>query len=55
MEIRNKVTVTRGKGRGGNREEKGNGHSGTCIKDTWTKPNGVRLMVGGWDGWSKGP
>ena len=25
--------------------------SGTCIKDTWTKPKGVRSRVGDGDGW----
>ena len=24
---------------------------GTCIKDTWTKPKGVVLRVGGGEGW----
>ena len=27
------------------------GHKGTCIKDTWTKPKGLGLRVGGGDGW----
>ena len=31
--------------------EKGEGHQGTCIKDTWTKPKGVGSSVGGGDGW----
>ena len=30
--------------------EKGKGHQGTCVKDTWTKPKGVGLRVGGGDG-----
>ena len=36
-EIKNKETVTRGEGRGGNGMKKGKDHQGTCIKDTWTK------------------
>ena len=31
--------------------EKGEGFSGTCIKDSWTKPMGLRSRVGGGDGW----
>ena len=31
---------------------KGEGLSGTCKKDTWTKPKGVGLRVGGGDGGS---
>ena len=27
---------------------------GTCIKDTWTKPQGVGSRVGGGDGWVGG-
>ena len=34
--------------------EKGEGFSGTSIKDTWTKPKGVGSGVGGKDGWSGG-
>ena len=30
-------------------KEKGEGFSGTCIKDTWTKPRGVGLRVRGGD------
>ena len=30
------------------------GHQGTYIKDTWTKPKGVGLRVGGGDGWGRG-
>ena len=30
------------------------GHEGTCIKDTWTKPKGVGLRMGGGDGWGGG-
>ena len=35
MEIKNKLTVT--KGEGNNRGKKGKGHQGTCVKDPWTK------------------
>ena len=33
--------------------EKGEGFSGRCIKDTWTKPKGGRIKGGkwGWLGW----
>ena len=31
---------------------KGEGFSGTCIKDTWTKPKGVGSRVG-WLGWGE--
>ena len=34
--------------------EKGKGHQGTCIKDTWTKPNEGRIEDGRWDGWGRG-
>ena len=37
-----------------NGEEKGKGHQGTCIKDTWTKPKGIGLRVGGRDEWAGG-
>ena len=30
---------------------KGEGFSGTSIKDTWTKPKGVGSRVGNVDGW----
>ena len=33
---------------------KGEGFSGTYIKDTWTKPMGVGSRVGGGDGWDGG-
>ena len=29
---------------------KGEGFSGTCIKDTWTKPKGTGSKVGSGDG-----
>ena len=37
-------------GGGGKRE----GFSGTCIKDTWTKPKGVGSRVESGDGWGGG-
>ena len=49
----NKLTVTRGELGGDNRVE-GEGLSGTCIKDTWTKPKGVGSRVGSEDGWGSG-
>ena len=51
-EIKNKLTVTRGEV-GGNNGGKGEGFSGTTIKDTWTKPNrgGIRGGRWGWLGW----
>ena len=35
--------------------KKGGGFSGTCIKDTWTKPKRGRIKGGkwGWLGWGK--
>ena len=35
-------------------EERGKSCGGACIKDTWTKPKGVGLRVGGGDGWGGG-
>ena len=31
------------------------GHQATCMKDTWTKPEGVGSRVGGGDGWDERP
>ena len=45
IEIKNKLTVTRGEGEGDKRGKRGKGHQGTCIKDTW--------RVGGGDGLGK--
>ena len=50
MEIKNKLTATRGEGEGDNREKKGKCHQGTCIKDPCTKTNGGGLNMGG-GGW----
>ena len=48
------MTVTRGDVGGGNGWKKGEGFSGTTIKDTWTKPRQVELGEGGGDGWGGG-
>ena len=50
MEIKSKLTVTRGEGedKGG---KKGKGRQGTCIKDPWTKPKGGRIEGGRWGEW----
>ena len=48
MEIKNKLTVTRGERERGNRGKKGKSCQGTCIKDPWTKPTWEGgLNVGG--------
>ena len=49
-EIRNKLTVTRAEVGGDNEGEKGGRFSGTCIKDTWTKPKQDRIKEGSGDG-----
>ena len=50
MEIKNKLTVTAGRGERVNRRKKGKGSQRTCIKDTWTKPRagGIRGRMWGW-------
>ena len=53
MEIKNKLTVPRGEREGNNRGKKEKGCQVTCIKDPWTKPNGVGLTVGCEAGWSR--
>ena len=40
MEIKNKLTVTRGEEKGGQPGKKGKGHQGTCIRNPWTKAMG---------------
>ena len=50
IEIKNKLTVTRGWRERDNGGNKGKGHQGTCIKDTWTKPKGGQIQDGRW-GW----
>ena len=50
IEIKNKLTVTRGAGEGDNGGKKGKDCQGTCIKDPWTKPKGGRIEGGRW-GW----
>ena len=51
MEIRNKLTVTRGErgeGRGMTGKEEEGSSQGTCIKDPWTRTmRGGGLTVGG--------
>ena len=49
MEIKNKLTVTRRERDNG--RKKGKGHQGAFIKDTWTKPKGIGLRMGGGNGW----
>ena len=39
----------RGEVGGDNREERGKGCQGTCIKDTWTKPKWGRIEGGRWE------
>ena len=51
IEIKNKRTVTREEGERDTGGKQGKGHQGTCIKDTWTKPQGEGLRVGGRGGW----
>ena len=51
IEIKNKMTVTRGKAEGENGGTKGDGHQGTYIKGTWTSQRGVGSRMGGVDGW----
>ena len=42
-------------GGGHNGENRGKGHQGTCIKDTWTKPKEGTIEGGkwGWVGWGE--
>ena len=55
IEIKNKLTVTRGEVGGDNAGGggQGEGFSGTTIKDTWTKPKvgGISQGRRGWLGW----
>ena len=47
MEIKNKQTVTRGEGGGGQWGKEGEGSSqGACIKDPWTWTMGCGLTIG---------
>ena len=50
IEIKNKLTVTRRQVGRDNGEKRGKCCQGTFIKDTWTKPKGVRIEGGRW-GW----
>ena len=43
MEIKNKLTVTRGEGGGGNRGKREKDLQGTRIKNPWTKPKVGRI------------
>ena len=52
MEIKNKLTVTRGER--DNWGKQGKVHQGRCVKNTWTKPKGVGSRVGGGYGWGWG-
>ena len=45
MEIKNKITVTRGEWGGDTRGKKGKGQ-GTCMKDPWTWTTGWGWTVG---------
>ena len=54
IEIKNKLTVTRGAGERDNGGKQGQDNQGTGIKDTWTKLKGVGSRVGGGDVWGGG-
>ena len=45
-EIKNKLIVIRGEVGGDNGKKKGEGFSGTSIRDTWTKPKRGRIECG---------
>ena len=49
IEIKDKLTITRGEVGGDNGEKKAGGFSRTSVKDTWTKPR-----VGGGNSWGEG-
>ena len=53
IEIKNKLTVTRGEVGQDNGIKKGKRCQGVCIKDTWTKPKWGRIEGGrrGYVGW----
>ena len=54
IEIKNKLTITKGEvggNFGGIRQKR---CQGTCIKDPWTKPMGLGSRVEGGEGWGKG-
>ena len=50
-EIKNKLTVTGGEMEGDKWGEKGEGFTGTSIKDTWTKTSVVKTGEGGANYW----
>ena len=55
MEIKNKLTITRGEGGGGLWEREGEGSSEeTCAKDPRTTTMGWRFSLGGGVGWGRG-
>ena len=49
MEIKNKMTVTRGEVEGDNRGKKWKGRHGTCIKNPWTKTMEGRIECRKWE------
>ena len=55
MQIKNKLTATRGEKEGGywGKEEEGS-NQGTCTKDPWTRPMGRGLSLGTGVRWGKG-
>ena len=50
MELKNKLTVTRGEGRGGQRGKEGKGSSRNMYKGPMDKAKGERMEGGRW-GW----
>ena len=50
LEIKNKLTVTRGEVGEDNGGKRGKCCQGKCMKDTWTKPKRVGSRVGGHGG-----
>ena len=53
IEIKNKLSATRGTGEGDNGGKKGKGHLGTSIKDPQTKPMGGRIEGRKWRVWGE--
>ena len=52
--MKNKLTVTRGVGGGGEEMKKAKGSQGTHIKDPWTKTmGGIECGRWGWVGWGR--
>ena len=48
IEIKHKLTVTRGEVGEDSGRKGGEEFSGTCVKDTWTKPKGGGIKGGKW-------